>query len=132
MSVTFLWDNREKTQLRFVFEEMWQIDDLKQVIQVSINLIASRNQIVDMIMDMSECNSMPSNLSLMRNHLKQLNRDHIGVMVFVTSNIYLQRVMQLLNQLMRQHFVMYFTDTLSNAHRIVNRATTTRQNHMVS
>jgi len=129
MSVTFTWENHDKTQLRFIFDTLWQIDDLQRVIDYSRGLMEERNQTVDVIIDMSNCDSMPSNLSLLRDHLRTLDSQRVGVMVFVTHNVYVQKAMQLINQLLRNQFVMYFTDSLDDAHRIVRRATITREHY---
>lgn len=126
MSVTFTWDNPSQTQLRFIFDEMWQINDLANAIYLSQGLIEERDEIVDVIIDMSACQSMPSNLSYLRDHLKSLDSTHIGVMVFITQNIYVKKVMQLLNQLLHSYFTMYFTDSLADANRIIKRVAITR------
>lgn len=128
MSVTFTWENEEQTQLRFIFDVMWQLDDLARVVYFSQQLIEDRGEVVDIIIDMSKCESMPSNLSLLRDHLRKLSSEYVGVMVFITNNIYMEKVMQLLNQLMHRYFTMYFAESLDEAHRIAQRATNTRQN----
>ena len=130
MSVTFTWDNPEQTQLRFVFDALWQLEDLAEVIHVSHYLITDRGEIVDIVIDMSASDSVPTNLLALRDQLQDLDNSRVGVMVFVTHNIYLPKVMQLFNQLLHHTFTMYFTDSLEDAHRIVQRATTTRQSHI--
>ena len=132
MSVTFTWDNDEQTQLRFIFDVMWQVEDLQRMIYLSQDIIEDRDDIIDIIIDMSHCESMPSNMSLLPDHLQVLDHNRVGVMVFVTQNKYIQQVMQLLNQLMRRYFVMHFTNSLTKAHRIVKRASTTRQHQSLS
>ncbi len=126
MSVTFTWDNQEQTQLRFIFDTLWQVEDLKRVVDYSRATIEDLDKHVDVIIDMSDCESMPSNLGVLRHHLQTLDSERVGVMVFVTNNKYLQTVMQLLNQLLRNQFTMHFTDSLDDAFRIVRRANITR------
>jgi|GEM_PF-3164691 len=127
MSVTFTWDNNTHTLLRFIFDSLWQVEDLQRVVQYSKGVIEDGDQMVDVIVDMSACDSMPSNLTVLRDHLQTLDSEQVGVMVFVTHNLYVQKVMQLLNQLLHNQFTMYFTDSLNDAHRIVHRATLTRE-----
>lgn len=126
MSVTFTWENEEKTQLRFIFDPFWQVDDLQRVVNYSRSTIEDLNTVVDVIIDMSNCESMPSNLSDLRDNLQSLDSDRVGVMVFVTQNHYLHTVIKLLNQLLRNQFTMHFTDSLDDAFRIVRRANITR------
>lgn len=127
MSVTFTWENPDQTRLRFIFDPVWQVEDLQRVVEYSKGMIEDRNLVVDVIIDMSHCESMPSNLSKLRDHLRTLDSNSVGVMVFVTRNVYVHTVMKLLNQLLRHQFTMFFTDSLDDAYRIVRRATTTRQ-----
>lgn len=130
MSVTFTWDNDEQTRLRFIFDSMWQVKDLQQVFDVSRQIINDNPDVIDVLIDMSDCNSMPSNLSAFRTHLQTIDSQHVGVMVFITSDLYLPKVMQLLNQILRRQFTMHFTNTLDDARRISDRATITRQHSM--
>ena len=92
---------------------------------------AIRGVVVDVIIDMSQCDSMPANLSDLRDHLRMLDKDRVGVLVFITQNRYLQTAIQLLTQLMRRHFTMYFTDSLQEARRIAQRVAMTRDNRML-
>lgn len=131
MSVTFTWDNPSKTQLRFIFDEVWQREDLANTVFLSRQLIEERGVVVDIIIDMSECESMPSNLSDLRDHLKSLDKKRVGVLVFITQNKYLEMVMKLLNQILHQHFTMYFTDSLPAARRIAKRVATTRESQIL-
>ena len=130
MSVTFTWDDPSRTQLRFIFDAMWQTEDLTHTIHLAKQFIEEQDVVVDVIIDMTLCESMPSNLSRLRDHLKLLDNQRVGVMVFITQNNYVQKVMQLLNQLLRQYFTMYFTDSLEDAHRIIQRATITRESRL--
>ncbi len=127
MSVTFTWDNDEQTRLRFIFDEMWQVKDLQQAIDLSRQITNDNSDVIDVLIDMSECNSMPSNLSTLLTYLQSLDSQRVGVMVFITADLYLPKVMQLLNQILRRQFTMHFTNTLDDARRISDRATTTRQ-----
>ncbi len=132
MSVTAKWDNERQTRLCFIFDNMWQLEDLYDAIVFSHELIEERGEIIDVILDMSKCNSMPSNLAVLRDHLTKLDQDRVGALVFVTQNDYLQEAMQLLNKLMRKHFTMHFTQSLNNARRILIRVAITREHHLHS
>ena len=115
-----------------MFDNTWQLEDLYDAILLSHDLVEERGEFIDIIFDMSKCDSMPSNLSLLRNHLMELDQNRVGTLVFVTQNAYLREAMQLLNKLMRKHFTMYFTHSLQVARRIVIRAAITREHHMQS
>lgn len=127
MSVTANWDNEKQTRLHFIFDNLWQLEDLYDAILLAHDLVEERGEILDVILDMSKCDSMPSNLSVLRKHLMEIDQNRVGALIFVTKNSYLQEAMELLNKLMRQHFVMYFTQTLPNARRIAIRIAITRE-----
>lgn len=127
MSVRFLWDNEEETRLRFIFDELWQLNDLQQAFYVAKNMLATHSQVIDVLIDMSACQSIPSNLSDIRQSLQLLDKDKTGVMVFITQDLYIPKVMQLLNQILHHQFTMYFTDSLNEARQIAQRATITRE-----
>lgn len=62
MSVAVVWDDNEKSTIRFVFEGSWTIDELYVAFDEQTRMLDSVDHQVDVIVDFQESNAVPDHL----------------------------------------------------------------------
>ena len=88
MSIAICWDNDEKTALRYVFEGLWDWDELWERSAEIRSLMNTVDHTVHLIIDMSETSFLPQGALNYFRVLLNTKHPQTGLTIFVGGNVY--------------------------------------------
>jgi hypothetical protein len=123
MPVHFLWDDPEKTILRYEFIGKWTWEELYETIHASWDEVKQLDYIVDSIGDVSGTDGVPPSVITHVRSLSQNRPENTDLMVFVGANAYLNAIMQTFSQIsqniLRRDINIVMAKTLDEARELV-------------
>jgi hypothetical protein len=109
MSVTYRWDNAQKSIVHYQFTDNWTWDEFYPVLdQVNIEM-QTLNHAVSVILDMSQSKAIPANTVSQFSKIARLGRERPGLRAVVTANTFvvsLYRIFIKVNHRVQDRFVL--------------------------
>lgn len=127
MSITVVWDNPEKTVLRFIYEGRWTWDEFHPVINQGNQMTREVEHKVVSIVDMRAASDVPPNALV---HLKRVMEqaakypNNSGVTIFLDAEAFGKAILSMLKQvypLLASQMEFLHTDTLEDARAVATR-----------
>lgn len=131
-SIISYWEQDVSNIIYYEFAEFWQIEDLLSAIDSAKPIYKETNGLIDIIADMQQVTTTPTNLVELKNYLSSLDNRRTGLVIIVSRNRHIRGVGKLLSQLMRSHFSFQFADSLDQAYIMIQRAIATRSAQFTS
>jgi hypothetical protein len=88
--ITFEWDNPEKTAVIWYFEPGWAWDEMYRARDRSIQHVQSVSHVVDVILDMGQSPSFPSNALSNLNAILSKGSPNRGCIILVNPSLFIQ------------------------------------------
>lgn len=121
MTISVIWDNPEKTTIRFIFEGKWKLDDLYPVLDEHSTMMSSIDHIVDAIVDMRASPVIPSNVLSIRSRQERKRPQNNGISVVVGGGAFVKTIALMYQKLVSTNMSMNFADTLEEAREIIEK-----------
>ncbi len=93
------WDNPEKTTVYEAFEGRWDVKDVHQAMDDFNRLMEPNMLPVDIIVDLTQSQSNPTNLALAAGRADQVLKGRINQLVVIGANYYLQTISTVLTRM---------------------------------
>lgn len=122
MKITVEWDNEQHTILRWVFQSRWSWDDYSTAQQESNEILAEIDHPVDVIGDLRNTSSLPSNaLTAYRGFVAE-TAPNVDLIVLVGASRFVKAMVNVFVKVMPgkvpgTHFVM--ADTIDRAYTLI-------------
>jgi hypothetical protein len=88
MGITICWDNEEKTAIRYVFEGLWDWDELWERSAQIRSMMNTVDHTVHLIIDMSGTSFLPQGTLNYFRVLLNTKHPQTGLTIFVGGNVY--------------------------------------------
>lgn len=89
MSVQIVWDNNEKTIIRFIFEGKWTWEEFYPTHYKAIDMVKSVTHRVNVIVDMRKGVSTPANVLMHIKNISDKQPPNVGLSVIVTDSSFI-------------------------------------------
>ena len=93
MGIKILWEDRDKTVMRQVYEGRWSVDDFRQVISTTHKLLNGLPHTVDIIMDATLSDGTPSNILAAMRYAEQQVAPNQGRVVVIGADLFMQEML---------------------------------------
>lgn len=101
MTVRAEWDNAEKTVMRWTFEGAWKWEEYYTLRASTNQKIAAENHNVDLIVDLSRSNALPSGILTHGKNAVSVTPKNIGTTILVGANPVLRAFYNMFSNLYR-------------------------------
>lgn len=95
MSVQIVWDNSEKTIIRFIFEGKWTWEEFYPAHYKAIDMVKSVPYRVNVIVDMRKGVSTPANVLMHIKNISDKQPPNVGLSVIVTTSSFIHSLYQI-------------------------------------
>jgi hypothetical protein len=120
VGLTVVWDNTEKTVVRFIYGETWTWEDFHSAISAANQMMDSVEHPVVSIVDLSQSRHVPDNPT---RHIRQVvnesrNHNNSNISVFLNADDFVQAICHASQRIyldVRVFSKFYFADTLEEA-----------------
>ena len=124
MSITIVWDNDDKTILRYDFSEEWKWSDVETVTQISLSFLDTVTESVSIIINLDKNNRTPSGgLTYAKELFAPSHTNYSGNAVVIGDDKVLQTLVSILTKAYpntMEQITIRFVDTLDDARTILN------------
>lgn len=118
MGISVRWENKNKTALRWRFNENWTWRDVEIANHASVEMRDTVGHPVDFILDVKACHAMPDRCMSCSARLSQINRSNGGTVVAVGAHGFVRVVFEVLAN---TDLPLYFATTDAEAYDILHR-----------
>jgi len=123
MAITWVWDNEEKTIIRYIFQGAWGWEDFYQILAEVHTTMDNVEHPVNLIIDVRKSGILPtnalSNISRLRNAPASPNT---GRAVLIGGNMFIQRLYVMLHKLYPEMVKQFsLAQTLEEAQAILSQ-----------
>jgi hypothetical protein len=125
MNIDVIWDNDEKTIVRYRFKPRWNWGDLHVAMKEASALVDTVTQGVDVIMDVTSASLIPSGaISQAQKAFATVKNPRIGTTVVVSSSVFAQALVSVGRKLSgnaANNWDMEFVSTVAEAYQILEK-----------
>ncbi len=94
------WADSEQSILCYRFQRGWSWSDIFTALRKGSEMVASTEQRVDVIMDLSQANTVPSGaISQLRHSYNNAKVSNLGVTVLVGTNVFWEKLIEVTNRM---------------------------------
>lgn len=120
MSVRVVWDNDQKTIVRYVFEGKWTWDELYPAYNQAIEMEKAQPHRVHAILDMRKAIGVPANVLTHLKHISDKQPDNIGLSIVVTSSSFVHSLYQIAIKFYNKiDYYFRVAETLDEAYKMI-------------
>jgi hypothetical protein len=117
MGINAIWDNTEKTIIRYDYEGTWTWDDLHKALEESHTMMRTVSHPVDVIIDVSSSRLIPSGALGRSKNITDNKPDNHGKTMVVGANSFIQGLSDLFRKIYRKELTVTYVATLEEARR---------------
>jgi hypothetical protein len=130
MPITVIWDNAEKTTIRYIIEGDWTWDEMNQAIATSNVMLDGVDRKIDFIHDLLHSTKMPNGILTQLRNLIGKEHPNTGNSVLVspqksTTMLFAKSLLNMIHKIYKQNWIFEFTDTLEDARQMLANHVTT-------
>lgn len=123
MNIDVIWDNPEKTAVRYIFKPRWNWADLHGAMQEAAKLMAEVNHRVDIIMDVTSASLIPSGaIAQAQKAFATQKHGNAGTTIVVSTSSFAQALVAVGRKLSgraAQNWDMEFANSLDQARNVL-------------
>ncbi len=124
MGIRVIWDNEEKTIIRYVYEGRWDRDDFAVAYGQAKTMMDSVDHAVGVIIDVQQSHLIPSGIISRSRHLVTTPSSNEGANVIVGANAFIRSLVDTFGKLWRHNTLgqrrITFATTLDEARAILS------------
>ena len=122
------WADSEQSILCYRFQRGWTWIDIFAALRQGSEMVASSDQRVDVIMDLSQANTVPNGaISQLRHSYNNAKLSNLGVTVLVGTNVFWEKLIEVTNRLagsIAEKWQLKFAANITEAHQLIYRLRT--------
>lgn len=120
MPIQIDWDNAQHTVIRVMFEGVWDIRDIRNMIKTGASMMESVNHDVDSIFDFTNSRFSPANLLSTADQMEETYNVHERLLIMVNANFYIKSLAKMAVVLAPKTFAnVRFVSTLDDAYALI-------------
>ncbi len=124
-SIEVQWADREQSIICYHFERGWSWTDIFTALGKGSEMVASTDHRVDVIMDLSQANTVPNGaISQLRHSYSNAKSGNMGVTVLVGTNIFWEKLIEVTNRLAgsaSEKWQLKFASNVTEAHQLIEQ-----------
>ncbi|MFN8375086.1 MAG: hypothetical protein U0694_19695 [Anaerolineae bacterium] len=125
MSVRVLWDNEQKTIVRYVVEGKWTWEEMYPAYNQAIEMEKAQPHRVHVILDMRKAIGVPANVMMHMKNISDKQPANIGLSVFVTNSSFIHSLYQIgIKFYNKIEYYFRVAETLETAYSMIAEAET--------
>jgi hypothetical protein len=125
LGIRIIWDNEDKTILRYLYEGRWDQDDFSKAYAEAKTMLDSVNRKVGIIIDIQNSHLIPNGIISRSRHVVTNPSRNEGLIVIVGANAFIRSLADTFSKLWRRGALgsrkMVFAATLEDARQILSR-----------